>query len=204
MDGFIVGSIQKKIFQTDLAVFPQFLRFDAVELCYWSYTLPIAKKCHLFAQYLKPLKKALNDSNLIHFDAIIYKNDMRHFSGHSQLLCHLREDLLPICDSSRAYKFEIRFFSDKSAGYDVIDQILQMHPINRGSCSKVEIILYGLAGQRTHLPLKTISNWLHRNLNGTVSKERFLRINSYYIPYTQELCDYLKKVLNLITTLLLF
>ena len=106
-----------------LAHLPQFLRFDCVELDYQNtvQTLPIAEKCQSVVNYLKQLK--LNDSSLIHFIVAIKKNKRTHFSNHSQFLDHLRNELLPICGSSRAYKFD--FFSrDETARADLIEKIL--------------------------------------------------------------------------------
>ena len=165
---FIIGRKRTKLIQNDSADLPQFLRFDDVELNYCCQKVPIKEMCRLVVNYLQPLKKALNDTHLITFIAGINENDPSKFSNHLQLLNHVQEELLPICDSSYGYKFEIRFNSDKIAGANVIRQILQMPPIDR--CSNVEISLHGLAYfyyehvlGRNKLPIEAISSFLHQD-----------------------------------------
>lgn len=115
-------SKRKNKCQSDLAEFPKFLRFDEVKLCYESYDTEryglgpsIYKRCQLLLKYLQPVKEALNDSNLIHFVGDIDDNNPRRFRDHSQLLYHLQKYLLPICDSSRNYIFQIDFNSEMEA-----------------------------------------------------------------------------------------
>ena len=87
----------------------EFLRFKNVKLYYDdSGSQSIDKKCHLFVKHLKPLKTAFSDSTIIHFYADIgYRQS--NFGDPLQLLNHLRNKLLPICDSVRHYEFAIRF-----------------------------------------------------------------------------------------------
>ena len=175
---------------------PQFLRFDRVELSYissvYANALPIAKKCQSVVNYLQRLK--LNDTTLIHFIGFIHQTNRNNFISHSQLLDHLRNELLPICGSTRGYKFKISCFSDKASHKNLIAEILQMPRID--CCSNVEI---NLPVFTTHkLPIESISHWLHRNCDGIVEveklKEQFLRIYSVNSPCAQELCEYFKKV----------
>ena len=109
------GLIYRQIFKNELANLPQFLRFDCVKFNYSSLNngcaignAPIAEKFQSVVNYLQQLK--LNDSNLIHIIGAIDKNNLIDFSDNSQLLDHLRNELLPICGSSRRYKFEICYF----------------------------------------------------------------------------------------------
>ena len=180
---------------------PHFLRFDRVEFDYRilignsTANEPIAKKCQSVVNYMQRLK--LNDSNLIHFIGAIDKNNRSHFNDHFQLIGHLRNELLPICSSSRGYKFEINLFSDKASQTNFIAQILQMPRID--CCTNVEIMFIGLTLDPMQFPIEPISIWLHRNCDGIDEKpkERFLRISSnsnLHIPSIQELCDHLKKV----------
>ena len=176
---------------------PQFLRFDRVELSYqssvYANALPIAKKCQSVVNYLQRLK--LNDTTLIHFIGFIHQTNRNNFIGHSQLLDHLRNELLPICGSSRGYKFEI-FTLDEVSCKDLIAPILQIPQIY--CCSYVEISIDGRIKYPIQLPIEPISNWLHRNCDGREekSKELFLRIcsSSFNFPCARELCDHLKKV----------
>ena len=184
-------------YQHELTNLPQFLRFDQVKLDYHSTikARPIAEKCQSVVDYLLPLK--LNDLNLIHFNATIDENNRSDFSDHSQLIDHLRNEFLPICGSSRGYKFEISF--DELSRTDLIAKILQMPQID--CCSNVDIFLYfpyityPMEFLLTFEPVP-ISDWLHRNYNGIAgkSKERFLRIFPFNTLWAQELCNHLKKV----------
>ena len=184
-----------KFFLTDL---PQFFRFDRIQLDYQdsaAEALPIAEKCQSVVNCLQPLK--LDDSSLIHFIGAINKNDRNCFSDHSQLLDHLRNELLPICGSSHRYKFEIFLGSYEVSSNNLIAQILQLPQIE--CCLNVEIKLYGLRMYLMQFPIDSISNWLHQNCNGTNEKsdERFLRICSFNSPFSvlcvRELCDTFKK-----------
>ena len=207
----------------NLAELPKFVRFNKVKLDYCDgyaeifaesnylngepIKLPIAEKClSLLANYLQPLKKALNDSVFIHFFAAINGNDPNCFSDGSQLLSHVQNELLQICDSSRGYKFEIGYFcSEMNDCTNVIASILQTDPIVQ--CSHVEIIFHRLIRNLTpqsdfqhhtrQLPIELISNWLHRKSKAINenSKGRFLQINLRYIQNAPELCDYLKEVI---------
>ena len=170
---------------------PQFLRFVNVELY-------VDRKCNSVVNYLQPLKKSLNGSNLITFEARINENIQSGFSNHLQLLNHIQEELMPIFDSSHGYKFKVHFDSDANAGVNVIRQLLQMHPIDR--CSNVEITLYGLEEQPNQLPLEAISNFLHRNRKcGRIrqdSNEIYLRIKMAEIQNVHATCDHFKKVIK--------
>ena len=190
---------------------PQFLRFDRIELYYQSNGYPsrltIVKKCQSVVNYLRLLK--LNDSSLIHFNGTINKNNPDNFNSHSQLFGHLRNELLPICGSSRGYKFDL-FTADEVSRTNLIDQILQMPRIE--CCSNVEIKLnkiYGSIILSLQLPIESISNWLHRNCDGIKeeSKERLLRIYSSGFIFSWgigALCDHLKKVINGINSFTFF
>ena len=194
---------QRHIFKHELTNLPQFLRFDDVEIHYESsvyvYALPIAKKCESVVNYLRLLK--LNDLKLVHFNGTIDKYDRNNFSSYPRLLDHLRNELLPICGPSRRYIFEISFNLDLALQTNLIANILQMPQID--CCSNVEIKLHGptLYQYQIQFPIEPISNWLHRNCDGSEekSKERFLRICPFSFNSARELCDYLKKVIILLT-----
>ena len=202
------GNGWKKIVETDLLENPQFLRFSEVVLNYSHIfdAKPIEEKCHLVVNYLQPQKKTLNVTNLIHFVSAIDENEPCNFSNHSQLVKHLQTELLPICGSSRGYKFSISFFSEAKVCTELIASILQMDPIER--CSTLEICLQELDKQ-IQLPVEAISNWLHRKHEGIngVTKECFLKIyssgtfsyyiNDIHIQNAMEMCDYLKEVVKI-------
>ena len=179
---------------------PQFLRFDEVQLCFRSLvtsnTSRISNKCQLFLNCLQPLKRALNDTNLIHFDGITIDDaGLYFFTDHSQLLNQLGKNLLPVFGTSRRYKFGIHFWSDKNAVAKVIASMLQMDAIKR--CSSLEIKLYGLT-QPIELPTDAISNWLNRESDGInkYSKERCLEIYLGEIQTPLHLIDHLKAVIK--------
>lgn len=191
----------KKLFLTDLAELPQFIRFDDVELSYRYTRKPIAEKCELIRNYLRPLKKALNNSKLISFNGIIKENDQNCFSDHCQLLEHLQNELLPICDSSRGYAFNVTFCSDKNYIRYVFTQILSYQAID--SCSTLEIGLFAIANLPIpiQLPIEDISKWLHRKCNGMnkteASNDRFFCIRLGNMENIRELCDHMKEASRL-------
>ena len=188
----------RQILARELTNLPLFLRYDHVELnyqCSVYKSIPlIEKKCKSAVNYLQPLK--LNDTNLIHIIGTINGNNRTHFNDHIQLLNHLRNELLPICSSSRGYKFDILLSSDEVSHTNLIAQILQIPQID--CCSNVKIKLIGLAIHPIQLPIESISNWLHQNCDGKEEKsnKRFLRI--YFFNFnslcTRDLVDHLKKV----------
>ena len=175
-----------------LATFPLFLRFDKVSISYnYVNDQTIEEKCELIEKQLLPLKLGLNDSNTIEFVARISRNDQNdrnNFSDHLKLLDYIRNRFLPICNSSRCYKFQIWFFSDANSGTEIITSILEMDEIKH--CSNVEIRLF--YGGQKRLPVKVISTWLERSADGAKNnhqnqKERFLKIWYHYYssPYIQ-------------------
>ena len=193
------GLYSRQIFARELTNLPQFLRFDQVKFNYRAlnagYAIgnaPIEKKCQSVVNYLQRLK--LNDSNLIHIIGAINKNNRRHFINYTQLFDHLRNEFLPICGSSRRYKFEIYCLSDEVSHTNLIAQILQLPQIS--CCSNVEINFPIVAMQPLQFPIESISNWLNRICNESEEKpkERFLRIFHFNFLCGRELCDHLKKV----------
>ena len=175
-----------------LTDFPHFLRFDRVELFYHSGTQSFEKKCQLFVKHLQQLKEPLKESNLIRFRAIIQQQMSSQFKDHSALLDHVRNELLPICDTAHQYAFEITFFSNQSADRATIESILQIPLIIR--CTNVSIQIYGTS-RPTHLPVESISNWLNGTVDegGKKQREKLLRLGEC-IQNTGEMIDYLKEV----------
>ena len=97
-----------------------------------SDTLPITEKCLLFEKQLQSVKSALTGSVLC-FWGIINESKASCFHDHLELLNYLRDRLLPICNKSREYKFDISFDSDKSAAEHVIASILETPQLNHCS-----------------------------------------------------------------------
>lgn len=194
--GAFIGNESKAISLEDLKAFPQFLRFGEIILDYRESRLAIEEKCQAFVLYLKSIKEAINDLKLINFYVEMNNNRPCQFTNSCQFLAHLQNSFLPICDSSRGYKFHIDFKSDKNATGNVIAQILQMIPII--TISHIEFDMLGLP--KTKLPVSVVTNWLHRTLekNDQKQKDIFLEINSYFILNVQEMIDHLIKVLFLI------
>ena len=154
--------------------------------------------CPLVVNYLQPLKKALNGSNSIKFVGRINENDQSGFSNHLQLLNHVQEELLPICDSTYKYHFQIQFQtqSDESASANVIRRILQMHPVDR--CSNVEISLCQLKEQSNKLPIKAVSKFFDRKCIKFDGDSIYLRITYIWqkIRNVRAICDHFKKVIK--------
>ena len=193
----------KEISLQDLALFPAFLRFRAVDLLYHHGSQSIAEKCDLFDGCLQSIKPTLNDSNsindsnLISFSCFIAKNVPQQFSNHQTLIKYISDRLLPICESSRQYSFYIGFASDKNSSSNVIDSILQMAQIYRYGCFGVYIGL--IDTNPAQLPIETISTWLNRNSDQKkIHKKQtysILRIrSSKTFQNISEMCDFLKMV----------
>ena len=182
----------------ELTTFPLFLRFDNVKIwCKYDDRL-IEEKCEFIERQLLPLKPALNDSNVVQFTAIISRRDCRYFSDHSKFLEYIRNQFLPICNSSRRYKFKIWFYSDENSNTNVIASILKMEEIKHCSNIEIEIIF----GEQKRLPVEEISNWLESSAGGAKNslqneRARLLRIYYYsttFIQNAQEMLDHLKTV----------
>ena len=186
----------KRISHQKLIDFPRFLRFDRVDLFYHSGTQSFEKKCQLFVKLLQQLKEALKESNLIRIGAIIQHEMPNQFKDHSALLDHVRNELLPICNTSHQYAFEITFLSNQNADRATIESILQIPLIIR--CTNVSIQIYGTS-RPTHLPVESISNWLNgtveegTKIGGQKQREKLLRLGER-IQNTREMIDYLKEV----------
>ena len=186
------------VLNTDLDNF-HFLRFDSVFLIYNCGLQSIYDKLYILQNQLQLFKTAFIDLKEFTLSAKIDKNDRSQFNYHTQLLDHIREQLLPICDSSSVYSFQIDFQSDKDAAGNVIGQILQLPQINR--CQKVRFHYYNETF--IQLPVEVISNWLNRNSDGAIGssgtgqskKVRYILMNNRIkIQNAVEMCDRLKIV----------
>ena len=135
------GWEEEEVSLANLADFPLFLRFNDVLLRYeiGHFSQSLLKKSLLFEECLNAIKSALKDSNKIRFDATIDKFDPSHFSDHSSVVIYLRDRLLPICDSSRCYEFNITFAFDGNSASEVISSILQIPQVR--SCLNGRCIL---------------------------------------------------------------
>ena len=209
MEAFIgrdrIEDDETKISLVKLAEFPPFLRFNNARLYLYYYigSQPLLAKCLLFEGCLNSVKPALKDSNKIRFHAVIEQadpNDINpfHFIDPSTVVIYLRDRLLPICDSTRRYAFDISFESaDENSATEVISTILQIPQVQ--SCSNVSIVLFDYRYVSARLPVEDISNWLAPKpddgvLYGKRKENRFLKIKSYFIPNTQEMWEHLKEV----------
>lgn len=197
MYAFFFGNRRSEIPLVNLATLPHFLRFNDIRLYYDRDPASIENKCQLIEDYLQALNETKNDSKSIEFYGEINLNDYTNFRDHSLLLNHLGEQLLPICNSSRCYKFAFSFYSDDEAAIKVFLSILQMPQIKR--CSNIGIELYNFEQPR-QLPVEAISNWLNRTIKDGVEfidqspKKIFLQICLANIQNVMEICDHLGKV----------
>ena len=186
----------KKISLDELTIIPPFLRFDNVQLCYNRGSQPIVRKCEFIENHLLPFKSALKDSNMVQFTAGIYEFNRSHFSDHEQLLEYILNRFLQICTSICGYKFNIYFYSNANYARNVISSILKSDEIKRRS--NIEIIID--SGEKIHLPIEAISNWLLKSVDGMENdvqnrKEKFLKIQLYDgIQNAHEMIDYLATV----------
>ena len=189
---------EKLILITDLNNFC-FLRFNSVFLIYEPDSQSIDEKLHLLHNQLQLFKTAFSDLGEITLSAGINKNDQSQFRNHSQLLDHVREQVLPICDSSPFYSFHVDFQSNNDGAVDFIEQVLQMRSIIR--CHKV---LFHYANETfIQLPVEIIANCLNRNSDdgigwtgtGQSKKVRYILLNNRIkIQNAVEICDRLKIV----------
>ena len=195
----------------DLTTFPCFLRFNGVDLYMSdesetysggeSDTLPITEKCLLFEKQLQSVKSALTGSVLC-FWGVINESKASCFHDHLELLNYVRNRILPICDESCGYEFHIMFESDVSASQNVISSILQTPQLNR--CSSAQFRIYDGSVEpelELILPVKEISNWLHRKCDH--GRKKLLHINSGEIEMEniEEMSNHLTEVLFLCTIL---
>lgn len=168
---FLIGLRRRPISFTELTTnFPSFFRLNNVYLWYDYGLHPIEEKCGLVESHLSPLIPALNDAKMILIRAAI-NQEPNDFSDYSAFLDHIRNRLLPICDSARCYKFDIIFPSKANTAGNVISSILQMQPIKRCSNVEIEFIYYTACGTQNHLPaeselpVEAISYWLEKSNN---------------------------------------
>ena len=182
----------------------EFLRFENVILEYENYgdsdLQSIDKKCHLFVEHLKPLKAAFNDSTTIEFNADV-GGDQSNFRDPLQLLNHLRNELLPICDLPCRYEFSIFFSSHGASATAILDSILQMSPVN--SSTNVEFDFYHTNRGPpilTRLPVDAISAWLDRSNDMAMKCKQQqktpleLRVYMCGVQNVRELFEHFKKV----------
>ena len=176
---------------SDLTTLPSFLRFNILHLKITEAlndTQSIADKCLLLESLLQSVKPASAGSEL-YFYGTINKSKSSCFHDHLELLNFVRDRLLPICDKSRKYKFKILLESGESASQNVISSILQTPQLNRCSSAQFDFDIYFSFIQ---LPVKEISNWLHRKCDR--EQKKLLHIYSREIENLQEMVSHLREV----------
>ena len=199
------GGTRTEISPSDLTALPPFLRFNIVqlevaELGYVQATQPIADKCLLFENLLQQSLKPALDGSVLAFGGDIDENDTSCFHNHLELLNYLRDRILPICNKSCEYKFEISFDSDKSAAEHVIASILETPQLNH--CSSAQFrIYYGSNEPQLRLPIKEISIWLHRKCDREGKKSLHIYSHGMKIENIEAIINHLKKVLFLLNIL---
>ena len=199
------GGTRTKVLQSDLTALPPFLRFDLVKLDVAESgdeddtdTQSIADKCLLFENLLQQSLKPALDGSVLAFGGDIDENDTSCFHNHLELLNYLRDRILPICNKSREYKFEISFDSDKSAAEHVIASILETPQLNH--CSSAQFrIYYGSNEPQLRLPIKEISIWLHRKCDREGKKSLHICSGGMKkIKNIEAIINHLKEVLFLL------
>ena len=169
--------------------------------------MTITKKCELLRSHLQSIKRTLNQSIIVFYGSIhgdhqgFFIGGPQHiyFHDHTKLVEHIRNEVLPLCNSARCYKFNIALHTDKDSVAEVIDSILQMPSINR--CSNVDFWLHDdFRGISVELPIETISNWLFRipdgneEINCPKSHPRLLEIGKIMLQNVMDIWDALKQV----------
>ena len=194
------GWEEEEVSLANLADFPLFLRFNDVLLRYeiGHFSQSLLKKSLLFEECLNAIKSALKDSNKIRFDATIDKFDPSHFSDHSSVVIYLRDRLLPICDSSRCYEFNITFAFDGNSASEVISSILQIPQVR--SCLNVSVGVFCDHYHLIILPVEDVSNWLAPKTDDCIEiyrrkqQDRILKICCWIISDIQEMWNHLREV----------
>lgn len=143
----------------------------------------IDEACETVIEHLRSLKKSTiaKGPNSIIFNLKVWNDRRGYFKNKWDLLAHLENRVLPICDSfsARRYKFYVNFISDKQDLTEFIAFLLQIPAISR--CLNIEIEANG-ANLPTNLPVYVILNWLNRmpndgiKFNGREPRHRFLKI----------------------------
>lgn len=205
-EGYKKYSDYSDISLTDLPTFPTFLRFDVIKLVMsWSdYDTEnawdkqsIVEKCQFFEDQMKLIKPEILGRSILVFSGAVDANYASRFSDHSELLKYLSNRILPFCDiKPRGYHFFIDLYSEvgiwSNAGRDIISSLLQMPQIN--CCYDAQIQICSDADQ-VELPVKEISNWLHRNCDSHRIRKRSLHIYSGPIANLMEMFNHLKEVI---------
>ena len=159
---------------------------------------------------LQPIKHNLHGSKM-EFKCRIWPEGN---SYDSSILEHIGNELLPIVNTCRIFKFQLIFLSDSdyyysdffyntaySAATSVITKIFQFEQID--GCSHVFLDLILGEEQPTELPVDVVANWLDRTVNSDAmitatekeTKERILEIDfADYVPNVSEMLNCLKTV----------
>ena len=201
----MVGLGNEKKWLNGLTTLPLFLRFDNVDLLTINGQLSIEETCGLIERHLLSLKPTLNDTNTLEIRAAISNVGRFCFSDNALLEC-IRNRFLPICNSSRAYKFHIDFVCYKNTATNVIASILQMNEIKRCLTVEFHCSLWQNQPLAEKLAVEEIANWLKRSTDGMENivqsrKERSLTIyfNGFDREHNvRELLENLKTVFNFI------
>ena len=173
---------------------PPYLRFDEVIFNY-KY-----REQSIHGEFLQSLSTRVKGSKLV-FHGNINENHPTDFKNHFQLLYYIGNELLPLFNSCRAYKFLIEFYSDKESATEFVSSILQMDSIRR--FTNVSLLIYWIDRyQRMQLPKEAIKNWLifksEAKVNsanvGRKMEERFLQIKMNGIGDGSEMRWCLKEV----------
>ena len=83
----------------------------------------VKQKCEWIQKILQPIKQAIIGAKF-EFRWIV-SSFLDYFTDDLMLFTHLENELLPICDACRGYKFKIDFPSDYSAATNFFSKILQ-------------------------------------------------------------------------------
>ena len=190
---------EKEISPSDLTAFPPFLRFGNVELDIADSfdendAQPIADKCLLFENLLQSVKPPALARSALFFSGAISESMPSCFHDHLELLNYLRDRLLPICNTSRAYEFCIIFDSDQSAAKHVIASILQTPQLDRCSSVHFDFFCFLELQPQLRLPVKEISNWLHLKCDRERKKSLRVNLDGIEIENSQEMIDHLQEV----------
>ena len=165
------------------------LDFESPYCLYLYDPQPIAdpddNKCILFENLLKSVESALPGSKVA-------------FESYLESLNYVRDRLLPICDKSCAYKFNISCDSYESGLRNVISSILQTPQLNRCSNAGFTFTFWHTTNEsELQFPVNEISNWLHRECNSGQKKSLYIFSEAIETENLKEMINHLKEVLLL-------
>lgn len=186
----------------ELSVIPPFLRFSKICLYFTAFNdTTIEEQCEFMSNRLSLLNSALKDSEKFEFSANVSE---RHtdFWNEMSLVQYLQSRLLPICSTSRAYKFCVGCYKSttddkKNEIAHIISGLLEPPAVQK--CADLMVLIHGFRKEELCLPSEEISDWLKGSHDANTyaqahySRNLSIKLNCVEICNMQGLVDRLKR-----------